>query len=134
MTRRTYIPPANRADPRNIAAPEPGYWMIRLVKGGPAVPAMIECRPHEPGNPFNVLDRSPRSLWHAEIDGEPADVERVWNARPVPGPDDKPQITRAEYDYQVALGRHAKEYLPNHPRANPRSKIDLMTVPLPFGD
>ena len=125
MSRQPYIAPADAPAPRVINRPQPGYWMLRLVAGGPEVPAMIERRPTEPGNPDNVLDRSPLSLLHAEIDGAPASVDAVWERR-------GRAIDRAEYDYQIAIGRHAKTYLPKHPRAEPRSRIDLLTVPLPF--
>lgn len=125
MARQPYVAPVDAPAPRVLDQPQPGLWMVRLVSGGPEVPAMIERRPHEPGNPENELDRSPRSLLHAEIDGAAVDVDAVWNRR-------GRAIDRAEYDYQIAIGRHAKAYLPKHPRAEPRSRIDLLTVPLPF--
>ena len=111
--------------PRALDRPEPGYWRIRLVKGGPLVPAMIrrvQCL-HEPGDPFNPMDRSPS--WYAEIDGRPVAWSRVWETRPVE------TITAADYAHEVDTGRWAREHAPDHPRAAPREKVDLMTMPLP---
>lgn len=99
--------------------------MVQLVKGGPLVPAMIRRQLHEPGDPFNLLDRSPLSLIDAAIDDRPADPHRVWAMRGEP-------IDEAEYTYQVDLGRWAKTHSPHHPRADPRSKIDLLRAPLPL--
>ncbi len=49
---------------RAIDAPEPGFFRMKLVRGGPWVPARIFTR-----------------LGHlaAEINGQPCDVDRVWN-------------------------------------------------------
>lgn len=123
--RQPHVDDPERGAPRVLGDPQPGFWMVRLVKGGPRVPAMICRQPHEPGNPFNPLDRSPRSMLHAEIDGQAADVDHVWGMRGEP-------IDEAEYRYQVDLGRWAKHHAPGHPRADPRSRIDLLRAPLPL--
>jgi hypothetical protein len=61
--------------------PQPGYWMIRLVSGGPEVPACI-CvvqTLHEPGIPENLMERSP--FLAAFILGKPAGLDEVWKRR-----------------------------------------------------
>jgi hypothetical protein len=111
--------------PRRIDRPEPGFWMMRLVKGGPEVPAAIlrVQTTHEPGEPSNQMDRSPFLV--ALINGEPVDLATVWERRGRP-------VTRAEYEFQLADGDWHRAYAPDHPKANPTKPIDTLTVPLPF--
>jgi hypothetical protein len=110
---------------RQIDAPQPGFWMIRLVKGGPEVPARIfrHVTTHEPGAPGNAMERP--SFLVAEIAGEPVDLDDVWlrSGR---------EITQAEYQFQVADHAHAREWRPRDAKANPRHAIDLMATALPF--
>ena len=57
--------PPNNQPPRRIDAPEPCFLRMRLVKNGPYAGARIFLR-------LGVLA--------AEINGEPADVDRVWTS------------------------------------------------------
>jgi hypothetical protein len=115
-------PPRPTCDPND---PQPGYWLMQLVKGGPRVAACIRIvhTTHEPGNPSNLMERS--SFIAAFINGEPADLARVWLWHGEP-------ITKAEHDFRVAEARWAKKHKPDEPVANPRRPIDLLQAPLPF--
>lgn len=124
MTRLPYRGPAI-GQARRIDRPEVGFWVVRLVRGGPAIPARIfwAQTTHEPGNPENVMDR-PRFL-AAEIGGEVAEVDDVWLRRGTP-------ITEAEYRFRVADMRWAREHAPTEAVAKPRQRVDFAALPLPF--
>lgn len=99
---------------RRLDQPEVGHWLVRLVKGGPLVPARI-IRAHTTHDPLTgePMDRSPH--WHAEIAGKVVDIEAVWHRRGEP-------ITEAEYDDRM-----------KSPSAAPTDRrVDHMTVALPF--
>ncbi|MBN9497826.1 MAG: hypothetical protein J0H39_13805 [Alphaproteobacteria bacterium] len=113
------------SDARPIDAPQPGFWMVRLVKGGPEVPARIyrHVTAREPGNETNAMERSP--FLAAEIAGETVALDDVWlrTGRP---------IDEAEYRFQIADHAHAREWRPRDAKAQPRRAIDLMATALPF--
>jgi len=96
--------------------------MIRLVKGGPEVPACIqyEQTTHEPGNPENVMERS--AILTARIRGDVVPTDRVWLRRGRP-------ITKAEYDFQIADAQWAAKYAPAEPKASPDKPVDLNSIP-----
>ena len=77
-----------------------GYWMVRRGPGFPEVPAMVAGPlPHEPGEPDNLLDRSPlcmQHIYYAELAGEPCNPYAVAWCREM-----KP-ISRQEYNFQLA--------------------------------
>lgn len=108
--------------PRMIGEPRPGFFRVRLVKGGPWVPARIlrPC-PIDPtcGYP---LDRSPRDLV-AEVDGRPVPLDRVW-------------LFGTEIDWpewaRLSSITDAERHVPDSPLANPTQRIDLMRAPIPF--
>lgn len=106
-------------------APRPGYWLCKLVKGGPLVPCAIELRacPHEPGDPGNVMERSPVLVGF--IAGEEVHPSRV------PWQYGNP-ISAADYRYRLANAEWAMRHAPDEPIAKPREKINLMAVPLPW--
>ncbi len=99
----------DRGPVRRLDTPEEGYFILRLVRGGPWVPCAIT-------NTFG--------LWQAVINGEtmqPAhedpvqakDVCRVWNYH-------RERIDRAEYDRLLGLKKN-----PSHPANNPQQAIDV---------
>lgn len=110
---------------RRIDRPEVGHWVVRLVRGGPAIPARIfwAQTTHEPGDPENRMERS--RFLAAEIGGEVAEVDDVWLRRGTP-------ITESEYRFRVAEMRWAKEHAPNEAVATPRQSVDFAAIPLPF--
>lgn len=108
---------------RDITKPAPGFWMIRLVKGGPEVPACIayEATTHEPGDASNAMER-PAHLT-AYIAGDPVDPSAVWETR-------GREIAELEYRFQLADLQWRKQHEPS--KANPRTPINLKTEPSPF--
>ena len=119
QARRAAIP---REDPR------PGYWLVRAAKGGPTVAACIRVvtTTAEPDNPDNVMaERSPHLA--AFILDEPVALDKVWHWR-------IKEIDEAEYRYQCDAAVWAKRFSPDEPIANPRKKVDLRNVPIPFAE
>lgn len=114
-----------RGSPRHASQPEPGYWLVRLVKGGPRVPAAIRIvhTTREPGEESNRMDRSP--FIAAFIAGDPVSIDDVWHRRGEP-------ITEADYNFRVADVRWAQQHASDEPQTQPRKKIDLMQAKLPF--
>lgn len=110
--------------PRIIGRPEPGYWLIRLVRNGPPVPAAIMWAQttHDPvtGEP---MDRS--RFLVAVIGGKPAGLEDVWHRRGRP-------IDEAEYRFRLADAAWAREHAPSDAHANPTRSINPLVAPLPF--
>ncbi len=110
--------------PRRIDRPEPGFWLVRLVRNGPPVPAAIMWvqTTHDPvtGEP---MDRS--RFLAAYIDGKPVGLDDVWLRRGTP-------IDEAEYRFRLADAAWAREHVPSEIAANPKRSIDPLSVPLPF--
>ena len=106
-----------RGAPREIARPRPGFFRVRLIKGGPWVaarifqPCPIEMEPEY----WNVLDRSP-SL-EAEINGLPGRVMRIWLSGE--------EISAAEFHYLLDDAGWCERYAPAEPRANPERAVDV---------
>ena len=111
--------------PRRMDAPQPGFWLMRLTKGGPRVPASIQIvhTVFEPGRAGNRMERSP--FLAAFIAGEPVAIEDVWLRR-------GETVTKAEHDFRVADLCWARANAPDEPQASPRKRIDLMQAKLPF--
>ena len=106
--------------PRVSDQPRPGWYLLRLVRGGPFVGAQIVQ--HEDGQ------------WSCMIDGE-------WQ-----GPSADPWLlpfterihfggrdsTQAEIEYRIGVKRWAEIHRPDHPAANPRKRIDINDLPTVF--
>jgi hypothetical protein len=123
-TKRLKAEAARRVPQRD---PEPGFWRLRLAKGGPLVAACI-CvveTTTEPGNAGNDMagTRSPHLA--AFVLDEPVAMDRVWHWRLEP-------ITENEYRFQCATAAWAKKFSPEEPIANPKSPVDLKKLPIPF--
>src|SRR5207302_6454131 len=79
------------AEPRILLRPRPGFYVMRLRRGAPLVPALIyQLCPMvipqptmvdgpNPGEWCRPLDRSPR--YGALIDGNRVAIDRVWTTR-----------------------------------------------------
>lgn len=114
---------------RRIDQPMPGWFVTRLVRGGPDVPAVIwlGCpwvQPHDDIDPFLWCwphDRSRRL--HAAILDRPVNPDRVWTGR---------QIPRAEYEHLMELWAWAKVHAPHEPIANPDRPVDSRSLPAMF--
>ena len=106
---------------RRVDRPEPGFFEVRLVKGGPLVAASIA---------FDV----DTGMWTATIDGDaglpdpdPWQAEgltRVWHYGRA--------VTEDEYRYRLALKTWALANDPAHPAAHPRDPINVNTLATPF--
>ena len=111
----------------------PGYWAIKLRKRGPPVPARTMMIDHEPGNPENKLDRWPLPYLAGEIAGAVADPLDIfaaplrWPLQPRGG-----LTVEREYAFQVADIRHARQWRKEDPIANPRRRVRLGRMPIPF--
>ncbi|HZT90353.1 MAG TPA: hypothetical protein VFA12_20600 [Stellaceae bacterium] len=98
---------------------KPGFYLVRLVKMGPLLPAKVEACNTEPGEPENVLDRG-RPYFVAEIAGEAVDPLDVFCAT------DRREIGEAEFLYQSADLAWAREHAPQEAKAgHPRRRVDL---------
>ena len=96
---------------RAVSAPEPGFFMIRMVKGGPRLPARIH---HENGCWWASVGTREFAR-HADPLRAPW-VERIWH-----GGED---IDAAEHEHRVRALRAAQAD-PAHPANRPRQPIDL---------
>ena len=118
---------------RILIRPAPGFYVTRLVRGAPLVPALIYrlCplvvpQPSAPDGPHpedwcRPLDRSPQ--YCAQIDGKPVEVDRVWTAR-----SSRP-ISPAEYQFRMGALRLWARASPRMPEARPHLPIDLAALP-----
>lgn len=120
---RRAVAEPSKTETRDITKPQPGYWMLRLTRGGPEVPAAIirVDLSHEPGNPENQLDRWPLERLVAYIGGREVPIERVWERR-------GRAITKDEYSFQLADAAWARQHAPDEPKANPEQRIDLNAI------
>lgn len=106
------------------SVPIAGYYRMRMRSGG--VRGVVKIwfgPPHDPVT-GEELDRSWR--WQACYNGEMIDVERAW-----PGCAGDP-TTEQHYQRAIARQAWAQEHAPGSAYANPRSKLDLLSSPLPF--
>lgn len=124
---------------RRIDTPRPGWFVVKLVKGGPPVPALI-FRPCPMVLPLPVPDcyedgepgpedwcRPCRAHWRpleARINDDWAPVDRVWTSGR--------EIDRGEYEFLMADYRWARQHAPSDFRANPDRAIDVSTMPPVF--
>lgn len=112
-------------DPRRLHYVAPGFYKVRLVKGGPWVPVHVwetGERDEETGEPLEDID-SFIEVNGAVVPFEKADfhAERI-NLHGVP-------IDRAEFEYRRDTRRWAEAYAPDVPEARPQEAIDLNKVP-----
>lgn len=106
---------------RRIDQPRPGFFAIRLVKGGPEVSARLylPC-PLDPEF-CGPLDRSRHLL--AEVDGADAPdrwIARIWTSGR--------EIGAAEFHFLRDDAAWCRWHAPHEPRANPRQAIDSRRV------
>jgi len=124
------------ATPRVLLRPRPDFYVMRLRRGAPLVPALIYqlCPmvvpqptavdgPH-PDDWCRPLDRSP--CYGALIDGERVAVDRVWTARSL-----RP-VSPAEYVFRIGPLRRWARANPVMPEARPDCSVDLTLLPSLF--
>jgi hypothetical protein len=106
---------------RGSSEPEPGYFRLRLVKGGPWVPARITWCDHEPDNPENILDTGPYLA--ATIGARDVDPYYIRERGT--------RIDEAEYRWRMDLWNWALAN-PGAPEATPDQPVDLRRKPALF--
>lgn len=110
-------------DPPTHNDPQCGYYQRRLVKDGPWVAAaiwMLQDIDEETGELM-----MPEVLM-CEVDGKAADPYDIWSyvcGSPIP---------ESRYRFLHAHRRWAIGNAPGDPSVSPRTKIDPVTMPLPF--
>jgi hypothetical protein len=102
--------------PRQLIVDQPvaGYYRRRLVKGGPWVP--VEIAPY--GGEFTALV--------ATVGGVHADLFDTWTScagQP---------ISKADYDYMMAVKEWADEHAPCAPEARPYKRVEISKLPPAF--
>lgn len=105
--------------PRQSDRPEPGYYLLRLVRGGSWVPAQIT---------------------HSEVEGWRVMINGAWEG-PAHDPWSLPNMERVHWGgrvttaedvaFRLARKAHAEIYAPDDAAANPTKKIDLDKL-IPF--
>lgn len=101
--------------PRRIDSPVPGFYLLRLVPGGPEVPACL-C--------FEA-DATGAKVMVAYILNKPVSIAEVWHRRSRVIDQDDYRLAMAKYDYET-------RWLPGSPLANPERKVDLSRQPAIF--
>lgn len=103
----------------HVSTPTAGFYRVKLARGAVWSPVKLWFGP--PLDPLTgeELDRSPR--WQALVRGFlwERDVLELWTwcaGQP---------IGESEYEYLLAIHRHASAHEPGMPEARPREQIDL---------
>jgi hypothetical protein len=109
------------------------YFVLRLVRRGPLVPARLQSIDHEPGEPANKRDRWPPTILICDIAGEDTPPEDLtdrfhWPARHWKYAE---PIGEGEYRHRLQWLRWAEKGRPDHPVLRPRRRIDPHTQPAP---
>jgi len=104
---------------RVMNRPQLGFWMIRMRRGGPEMPACIALSDHEPGNAGNKLDTGP--ILVANVGYEERDPIEVWSMK-------GRAITEAEYRFEMARVAWVRAHAMDEPEATPRKPVDLAAL------
>lgn len=104
---------------RRVDQPEPGYFCIRLVKGGPWVAAEIR---HIDGAWLALIDGVPKTPHPDPAQAE--DVFRIWHYGE--------RIPNYEHAFMVQWAAHVRVFQPDAPEANPTRPINVGREPPPF--
>lgn len=114
---------------RPVDQPRPGFFKMRLVKGGPFVGAELRYGPSRDPDTGGILyERS--YLWETRINGalardpspDPvaAGVFRVWLSGT--------EIDEEEFRYLIADREWCAKHAPHRPEAQPARKVDLSSL------
>lgn len=121
--------------------PPPGYFMLRVRRDGPLVPARIWLCDHDPDFPDNKLDRGRLSVYpRAEIAGREVDPDRLFDrlmgradwrpAHPTSHWKYAEPITAGEYQYRVAHLEWTRAHRPADPRGYASDPVKPAELPL----
>lgn len=139
----------------------PAYYLLRVRRDGPLVPARFWLCDHDPADPANKLDRGRLSPYpRAEIAGREVEPEvlldriGIWARRgdrillpfevvaaladptqQTPRPEGHwahaTLIPKAEYDYRLAHIEWLRRHRPADPRVHPNRPLKPSELPLP---
>lgn len=101
--------------------PQCGWFLTRMRRGGPFVPARIFLE-QEVGDDGELLSDE---ILRCEINGNLHDPHEAWIwmcHEPIEQP---------AYDYLMARKGYAEMWAPQEPAANPFRKVDWLSVPTP---
>jgi hypothetical protein len=107
----------SKPPPRRSDVPEPGWYLLRLVRGGVWVGAQIAYNEAEGWTVVldGVLEGPNHNPWALPS------MERVhWGGRPT---------TEAEVLYRIGIKRFAEIHMPAHPAVNPKQPVDIDELP-----
>jgi hypothetical protein len=120
----------------------PVYFILRVRRDGPLLPARLWWCDTEPGVPDNKLDRGRFSIYpRAAIGGDEVDPELIFD-RTMSHRDLRPGYPPRHWKYAQPISeeryrsefdrlRWAERNRPAHPVLQPRRKVDPAQLPLP---
>lgn len=127
----------------NLKPGDSAYFMLRVTRLGPLVPAKLYLCDHDPADENNKLDRGNLSIYpRAEIAGEEVDPDILQRDRLMSPTDWRPAyavghwkfanlISEAEYRYRMAHREWTARHRPSDPTLQPRRGVDPAQMPLP---
>ena len=96
----------------------PGYFKMRLVKGGPEVAVHLRHGPAIDPVTGETLDRS--FMWSVWVNGREDPKQDPWRVHEYGR-----RIGKRMHDHMVAVAHWAENQAPGLPEANPRRRVDL---------
>jgi hypothetical protein len=123
----------------------PSYFLLRVTRHGPLVPARLWWCDSEPGNPDNKLDRGRLSIYpRADIAGLEVPPEQLADrlfSMTDPRPAHPPShwryaepVSATEYQFWFERMRWVEEVRPDDPLLKPRRRLAAADVAVPdFG-
>lgn len=121
----------------------PCYYLLRVKRDGPLVPARLQWLDHEPGVPENKLDRGRFSVYPAaDIAGAEVDPELLFD-RLFSHDDPRPGIAATHWKYPEPISeamyrwhfermRWAERNRPDDPVLRPRQRVDPGQIEINF--
>lgn len=113
--------------------PPPRYFILRLHRYGPLVPARLTVIDTEPGEPDNKRDRWPTTILCCDIAGEVRPPEEITDRFYWPKSHWKhaEPVSEAVYRQHFDRMRQAEHADPSNPVLSPRKRVDPAAVALP---
>lgn len=102
--------------------PHCGWFLARMARGGPPVPARIWLEQEVCQETGELLSDE---VLKCEINGELRDPFEAWHWL------FREPITESQYNYLMARKEYAETWAPTEPSANPYQKTDWSKVPSP---
>ncbi len=114
----------------------PAFYLLRMTRYGPLVPARVQWLDHEPGQPDNLRDRWPALIPQVDIAGEIVEPEILLERVHWTGGHWKSleSISAEQYEHAFRHLRWAERNAPDHPTLRPRRRVTPTQIPLPSFD